>query len=99
MTVGLGVDRALEKFAVAFGVVFWAWNFVWSAATPAFAALPPAQYILYGVWLLPNSLRDSEADVNFGIMVSTQCRYACFAMRAGNKLAWEESAQIDMPSL
>jgi hypothetical protein len=48
----------------------------------------------YGMWLLPNSLRDSEADVNFGIMVSTQCRYACYAMRGGNKLAWEESAQI-----
>ena len=27
-------------------------------------------------------------------MVSAQCRYACFAMRAGNKIAWEESAQI-----
>jgi hypothetical protein len=32
--------------------------------------------------------------VNFGIMVSTQCRYACYAMRGGNKLAWEECAQI-----
>lgn len=48
----------------------------------------------YGVWLLPNGLRDDEADVNYGVMVSTQCRYACFAMRAGNKLAWEESAHV-----
>lgn len=48
----------------------------------------------YGVWLLPYSMQDAEADVNFGVMVSTQCRYACFAMRGGNKLAWEESAQI-----
>jgi hypothetical protein len=48
----------------------------------------------YGMWLMPNGLRDAEADVNFGVMVSTQCRYACFAMRAGNKLAWEESAQV-----
>jgi hypothetical protein len=54
----------------------------------------PKATIDYGMWLLPNMLDDREADVNFGIMVSTQCRYACFAMRAGNKLAWEESAQI-----
>jgi len=48
----------------------------------------------YGVWVLPNGLSDANADVNFGVMVSAQCRYACFAMRAGNKLAWEESAKI-----
>lgn len=54
----------------------------------------PTATVDYGMWLLPNMLQDSEADVNFGVMVSTQCRYACFAMRAGNKLAWEESAQI-----
>jgi len=48
----------------------------------------------YGLWMLPYGMDDAEADVNFGVMVSTQCRYACFAMRAGNKLAWEESAQI-----
>jgi energy-coupling factor transport system substrate-specific component len=39
--------------AVAFGVVFWAWNFVWAAAGPMFVALPPAQNVLYGVWLIP----------------------------------------------
>ena len=48
----------------------------------------------YGVWVLPNGLSDASADVNFGVMVSAQCRYACFAMRAGNKIAWEESAKI-----
>lgn len=48
----------------------------------------------YGMWLLPYGMQDGEGDVNFGVMVSTQCRYACYAMRAGNKLAWEESAQI-----
>jgi energy-coupling factor transport system substrate-specific component len=37
--------------AVAFGVVFWAWNALWAAVTPAFVAMPPAQNILYGVWL------------------------------------------------
>jgi energy-coupling factor transport system substrate-specific component len=39
--------------AVAFGVVFWAWNYVWSAADPLFTAFKPAQYVLSGVWLLP----------------------------------------------
>ncbi|MGH2446207.1 MAG: ECF transporter S component [Candidatus Limnocylindria bacterium] len=42
--------------AVAFGVVFVAWNALWSATTPLFVALPPAQSILYGVWLLPGVL-------------------------------------------
>ncbi len=54
----------------------------------------PKATVDYGVWLLPNGLDDREADVNFGVMVSTQCRMACFAMRGGNKLAWEESARI-----
>ncbi|HSC98763.1 MAG TPA: hypothetical protein VLI21_07660 [Casimicrobiaceae bacterium] len=54
----------------------------------------PKATIDYGMWILPLGLTDSEADVNFGVMVSTNCRYACYAMRAGNKLAWEESAQI-----
>ncbi|HET9346717.1 MAG TPA: ECF transporter S component [Candidatus Limnocylindrales bacterium] len=35
--------------AVAFGVFFWAFGFVWSALAP----LGPAQNILYGAWLLP----------------------------------------------
>ena len=35
--------------AVAFGVVFVAWNTLWAAATPLFLALPPAQAILYGI--------------------------------------------------
>lgn len=39
--------------AVAFGVVFWAWNLVWAATGPAFGALPAAQYLIYGVWLIP----------------------------------------------
>lgn len=42
--------------AVAFGVVFVAWNTLWNATTPIFAAVPPAQAILYGVWLLPGVL-------------------------------------------
>jgi len=54
----------------------------------------PRATLDYGVWVLPEGLDDAQADVNFGMMVSTQCRYACFAMRAGNKFAWEESATI-----
>lgn len=38
---------------VAFGVVFWAWNLLWTATGPAFAGFPPAQAFMYGVWLLP----------------------------------------------
>lgn len=39
--------------AVAFGVVFWAWNFVWAGLEPVLAFLPPLKGILYGVWLIP----------------------------------------------
>ena len=49
-TVDIVVTAAI---AVAFGVVFYAWNFVWNTVTPAFVAFPPAQNILYGIWLIP----------------------------------------------
>jgi energy-coupling factor transport system substrate-specific component len=39
--------------AVAFGVIFWAWNLLWSATQGAFTFFPPAQTLLYGVWLMP----------------------------------------------
>jgi energy-coupling factor transport system permease protein len=39
--------------AVAFGVIFWAWNLLWSATQGAFAFFPPAQTLIYGVWLIP----------------------------------------------
>ncbi len=42
--------------AVAFGVVFLAWNALYTASGPLFAGLPAAQAILYGVWLLPGVL-------------------------------------------
>jgi energy-coupling factor transport system substrate-specific component len=47
-TIDIVVTAAI---AVAFGVVFWAWNALWAAATPVFVAIPPAQNILYGTWL------------------------------------------------
>ena len=39
--------------AVAFGVIFWAWNLLWSATHGAFGFFPPAQALIYGVWLIP----------------------------------------------
>lgn len=42
--------------AVAFGIVFLAWNAVYTATGPIFAFLPPAQALMYGVWLLPGVL-------------------------------------------
>lgn len=39
--------------AVTFGVIFWAWNILWGATGGAFAFFPPAQTLLYGVWLIP----------------------------------------------
>ncbi len=39
--------------AVAFGVIFWAWGLLWTAVDPLFRFYPPAQGLLYGVWLVP----------------------------------------------
>jgi len=52
-TVEIVVTASL---AVAFGVVFWAWNLFWAATGGAFAGLPPVQGLLYGVWLVPGVL-------------------------------------------
>jgi energy-coupling factor transport system substrate-specific component len=41
---------------VVFGVVFIAWTALYSAAGPLFTAFPPAQALLYGVWLVPGIL-------------------------------------------
>ena len=49
-TVDIVVAAAI---AVAFGVVFWAWNAVWEATKPLFLTITPAQYIISGVWLIP----------------------------------------------
>ncbi|WP_433302014.1 ECF transporter S component [Actinoplanes sp. CA-030573] len=37
--------------AVAFGVIFWAWNLLWNG--PADAIPLPGRAILYGMWLVP----------------------------------------------
>ncbi len=39
--------------AVAFGVVFWAWDTVWNALAPLFTAVKPLEYVISGVWLMP----------------------------------------------
>ncbi len=38
---------------VVFGVVFQVWNLVAGATSGLFTAFPPAQNLLYGVWLMP----------------------------------------------
>ncbi|MDA0563064.1 ECF transporter S component [Streptomonospora sp. S1-112] len=52
-TVDIVVPAVL---GVAIGVVFWLWNMVWTVTTPVFAFFPPAQALIYGVWLLPGVL-------------------------------------------
>ena len=49
-TVDIVVTAVL---GVAFGVVFWAWGLLWAGTGPAFAAFPPGQAFMYGVWLIP----------------------------------------------
>ena len=54
----------------------------------------PKATVDYGVLLAPSGFNDDEADVNFGVLVMTQCRFACYAMRGGSKFAYEESGAI-----
>ncbi len=49
-TVDIVVTAVL---GAAFGVVFWAWGLLWAGTGPAFAAFPPGQAVMYGVWLIP----------------------------------------------
>ncbi|ASU86387.1 hypothetical protein CDO52_22660 [Nocardiopsis gilva YIM 90087] len=41
---------------VAIGVIFWVWGMLWASTTPLFLFFPPAQAVIYGVWLLPGVL-------------------------------------------
>jgi hypothetical protein len=54
----------------------------------------PKATVDYGMLIAPNGHNDDEADINFGVHVMTQCRFACYAMRGGNKFAYEESGTI-----
>ncbi len=49
-TVDIVVTAVL---GVASGVLFWAWGLLWAGLGAVFAAFPPAQAVMYGVWLLP----------------------------------------------
>ena len=49
-TVDIVVTAVL---GVAFGIVFWAWGLLWAGLGAAFTAFPPAQAVMYGVWLIP----------------------------------------------
>jgi energy-coupling factor transport system permease protein len=49
-TVDIVVTAVL---GVAFGVVFWAWGLLWATTGIAFTGFPPAQAVMYGVWLMP----------------------------------------------
>ncbi|TDQ53604.1 ECF transporter S component [Actinorugispora endophytica] len=41
---------------VGVGVVFWLWGMVWTATTPLFVVFPPAQAVIYGMWMLSGVL-------------------------------------------
>lgn len=41
---------------VVFGVIFFLWNVLWAATKPVFTFFPPAQAIIYGIWLVPGVL-------------------------------------------
>lgn len=41
---------------VAFGVVFWFWNTIWTPLDAVFALAPWAKDLLYAVWLIPSVL-------------------------------------------
>jgi energy-coupling factor transport system substrate-specific component len=46
----------IAVIAVVSGVVFWAWGSIWNLTGPLFTWFPPAQAILYGIWLVPGVL-------------------------------------------
>ncbi|MDT0302382.1 ECF transporter S component [Streptomonospora wellingtoniae] len=52
-TVDIVVPAVL---GVAVGVIFWAWSLLWQVSGPLFAFFPPAQAVIYGMWLLPGVL-------------------------------------------
>jgi energy-coupling factor transport system substrate-specific component len=73
--------------AVAFGVVFWAWNLVWNATGGAFGFFPPAQSLLYGVWLVPAVLAGLIIRKP-GAAVFTETVAAIISALLGDKWGW-----------
>jgi len=54
----------------------------------------PAATVDYGYLLLPFGRDQGMVDVNYGFASSVHCRVACFAMNSGEKIAFDNSAQI-----
>lgn len=73
---------------VAFGVVFWAWNLLWGATTGAFQAFPPAQAVLYGVWLVPAVLAGLVIR-RPGAAAYTELVAAMVAALLGSQWGWQ----------
>ncbi|WP_035737553.1 ECF transporter S component [Glycomyces arizonensis] len=71
--------------AVAFGVVFWAWNFAWAGLEPALAFLLPLKGVLYGVWLIPAVLAPLIVR-RIGAALFTEFLAATFSLLLGS--AW-----------
>src|SRR4051812_1478390 len=46
------IDSVIASIvAVAFGVIFWAWNLLWNG--PLNGVPPPVRCVIYGMWLVP----------------------------------------------
>ena len=54
----------------------------------------PTATVDFGVWLLPFYRDRGLVDVNYGFMSSVHCKVACFAMNAGEKIAFDAGGQI-----
>ena len=57
----------------------------WASSWAAPAMPDPKATIDYGILLAPTGLDDTQADVNFGVMVWSQCRYACYRDARGQQ--------------
>jgi energy-coupling factor transport system substrate-specific component len=71
--------------AVAFGVVFWAWNLLWNG--PADAIPLPLRALLYGVWLVPAVLA-ALVIRKPGAAVYTETLAAVVSALLGNAWGW-----------
>ncbi len=71
--------------AVAFGVVFWAWNLLWNG--PADAIPLPGRAVLYGVWLIPAVL-GALVIRKPGAAVYTETLAAIVSALLGNAWGW-----------
>jgi len=71
--------------AVAFGVIFWAWNLLWQG--PAEAIPLPGRAVLYGVWLVPAVLGGLVVRKP-GAAVFTESLAALVSIALGTSWGW-----------